>query len=595
MADIKKLFHELVAEKLIEQLQNGTAPWLRPWDAGAGVGFMPMNPTTGKRYKGINSLALMAEQRGDPRWLTYKQAQAIEAQVRKGEKGTTIQYWKTHNEFNKTDNNGKPVLDWDGKPFKVRIPLERPHVFYATVFNAEQINGLPEFVSKGVDWNPIERAETILSASGADIKHVESDTACYVQSKDTIYLPDKAQFGSADKYYATALHELGHWTGHETRLNRDLAHPFGSTKYAIEELRAEIFSMTLGDEIGIGHDPGQHAAYVASWIQVLKNDPTEIFRAAADAEKIQDYVLAFERQQTQVKATGLSETVDHQQKDNTPEYEILTDTQKRGITDSAAMQLARRDNKEKAKQEKVLTDKLAGLAPLDKPTKYMEANGIPLQSGLFTDGNGNDIYIPLVDISGRQRTVISVQSDGNKQFVNFSEKDGYFYVIGGHKQIEAAQVVMVTDDLASGIAINKATNTPVAVTFSSDSLLAAAKDIRGLYPDKGIVIAGEHGNTKADEAARAVNGKAAYPIFATGETNTESAGLSTFNDLAVKSKLGEAAIKRQLNPVVKQLKGQGYNLSNNARKIQVHKQPNVATRDNPIQARSVKLGKGYRA
>ncbi|WP_140410188.1 zincin-like metallopeptidase domain-containing protein, partial [Escherichia coli] len=111
--------------------------------------------------------------------------------------------------------------------------------------------------------------------------------------------PQQAAFPSADRYYATALHELGHWTGHASRLDRDLAHPFGSEGYAKEELRAEIASMIMGDELGIGHDPSQHVAYVKSWIKALQDDPLEIFRAAADAEKIQGFVLGLEQQRTQ--------------------------------------------------------------------------------------------------------------------------------------------------------------------------------------------------------------------------------------------------------------------------------------------------------
>jgi putative DNA primase/helicase len=118
-------------------------------------------------------------------------------------------------------------------------------------------------------------------------------------SQPTIHLPDKSRFPSADNYYATALHELGHWSGHASRLDRDLIHPFGSEGYAREELRAEIASMILGVELGIGHDPSQHAAYVGAWIKVLQDDPLEIFRAAADAEKIQGYVLGLEQNQSQ--------------------------------------------------------------------------------------------------------------------------------------------------------------------------------------------------------------------------------------------------------------------------------------------------------
>lgn len=296
----KKPFHQVVAEKLIEQLKSGTAPWQRPWEPGQPNAYLPFNPTTGKRYRGINAIHLMAQGRSDSRWMTYKQAAAVGAQVRRGEKGTLVQYWKFSEEQNKLDENGRPVLDENGKPVKETVMLERPRVFFATVFNAEQIDGLPPLTPpKEQTWNAIERAERILKASGAKITHVHGDQAFYRLSTDSITLPERGQFASADRYYATALHELGHWTGHPSRLNRDLANPFGSEAYAKEELRAEIASMILGDELGIGHDPGQHAAYVASWIKVLQDEPMEVFRAAADAEKIHDYVMAFEQKQVQ--------------------------------------------------------------------------------------------------------------------------------------------------------------------------------------------------------------------------------------------------------------------------------------------------------
>ncbi|MDA7024230.1 MULTISPECIES: zincin-like metallopeptidase domain-containing protein [Pseudomonas] len=298
--DAKKPFHEVVAEKLIEQLKQGTAPWQMPWKAGDGGGMMPFNPTTGKRYKGINAIHLLSQGRDDQRWLTFNQAKAAGAQVRKGEKSTSIQYWKFEEEQTKRDENNKPVLDGKGDPVKVRVRLERPKMFMANVFNAEQIDGLPLYQKPAQTWNALERAETILQASGADIRH-GGDRAYYRPSTDNIQLPDKAQFPSADNYYATALHELGHWTGHGSRLDRDLSHPFGSEGYAKEELRAEIASMILGDELGIGHDPGQHASYVQSWIKALQNDPLEIFRAASDAEKIQSFVLGLEQQQIQTQ------------------------------------------------------------------------------------------------------------------------------------------------------------------------------------------------------------------------------------------------------------------------------------------------------
>jgi len=297
MKDAKKAFHEQVAENLIEQLKKGVAPWQKPWKPGDLLAALPVNPTTGKRYRGINSLNLMSRDYADPRWLTYKQAESLGAQVRKGEKSTLVQYWKFTEEHIKKDDSGNPVLNNEGQPIKEQARLERPRVFYASVFNAEQVDNLPELSIKAPDWDSLERAEHILQASNAVIRHGEADNAFYRPSTDSIHLPHKHQFPTPDRYYATALHELGHWTGHELRLNRDLSHPFGSEGYGREELRAEIASMLLSGELGIGHDPGQHVAYVSSWIKALQEDPTEIFRAAADAEKIQDFVLALSQQQ----------------------------------------------------------------------------------------------------------------------------------------------------------------------------------------------------------------------------------------------------------------------------------------------------------
>lgn len=233
-----KAFHEQVAEKLIAQLKAGTAPWQRPWQPGDASALLPLNPTTGKRYRGINVIHLLSQGRTDPRWLTYKQAQALDAQVRKGEHGTPVQYWRFTEEQTRRDANGKPVLDPNGNPVKDTVALERPRVFFATVFNAEQIEGLAALTRSPPDWDPIARVEALLQASGVAIHHGEHNRAFYRPATDTIHLPAKAQFPSADRYYATALHELGHATGAPTRLDRDLSHPFGSEGYAREELRA---------------------------------------------------------------------------------------------------------------------------------------------------------------------------------------------------------------------------------------------------------------------------------------------------------------------------------------------------------------------
>ena len=136
----------------------------------------------------------------------------------------------------------------------------------------------------------------------------QGDRAFYRPATDRIHLPERDSFKSADTYYTTALHEPGHWTGHPSRLDRDLAHPFGSIGYAKEELRAEIVSLMVGDRLGIGHEPGQHAAYVKSWVHVLKEDPKEILRASRDADEIAGYVLGLEKDRAPTNIDKLPQT-----------------------------------------------------------------------------------------------------------------------------------------------------------------------------------------------------------------------------------------------------------------------------------------------
>lgn len=287
-----------VAQSIIRQLEQGVAPWTKPWQPGAR--FMPYNPTTGNEYQGMNALWLLsvAQTRGydDARWMTYRQAQAQGAQVSKGERAATIQYWKWQDLQAITDEAGRPVLDENGEPRRRVVRYERPRVWSAAVFNAGQIDGLPPLPDRptAAEWERQERCERILDHSKVSIQHRPGDRAYYRVSTDEIVLPERGQFPTADSYYATALHELGHATGHPSRLARDLGHPFGSEGYAREELRAEIASLMLGEQLQIGHDPSRHTAYVASWIKALEEDPREIFRAAADAEKITRLVRSYE-------------------------------------------------------------------------------------------------------------------------------------------------------------------------------------------------------------------------------------------------------------------------------------------------------------
>jgi putative DNA primase/helicase len=289
-------FARRLADKLIAQLKDGTSPWQKPWIDGQAFG--PYNPTTGNRYRGVNIVALMATDFTDPRWMTYKQAQSDGWQVKRGEKSTQIQHWIWEEERVRLGQNGQPELDSQGKAIKERVRLARPKVIGAAVFNAQQIEGIPPLEPKrDSEWNPIEQAEKLLKASNARIQHSAQGGAFYGLATDTIHLPNQDRFGSAGDYYSTALHELGHWTGHPERLDRDLKNPFGSVGYAREELRAEIASLILGSELGIGYDPSQHASYVDHWIQILTETPKEILYAAADAERISEYILCIEEKQ----------------------------------------------------------------------------------------------------------------------------------------------------------------------------------------------------------------------------------------------------------------------------------------------------------
>src|SRR5207237_2368310 len=165
-------------------------------------------------------------------------------------------------------------------------------------FNAQQMDAIPERTPKQhTEFEIVQAGESILQNSGAEILHDQNDRAFYNRASDQIHLPPKSAFPSAAAYYGTALHELGHWTGHPSRLDRETLNSsksFGDPSYAREELRAELASVFLAAERGIPHDPAQHAAYVGSWIKALQEDKNEIFRAARDAHKAADFVLSLE-------------------------------------------------------------------------------------------------------------------------------------------------------------------------------------------------------------------------------------------------------------------------------------------------------------
>lgn len=312
MNNSKNSVYKLVAATIIKQLEQGTAPWQIPWERNTPAFELPFNAITGKRYKGINILSLLSASRSDPRWVTFKQAEAQGWKVKKGEKASLIQYIKTHDYNPLKDDQGKIVINESGRPVQELQMLNKPLIANAWVFNGEQINGMPPLIraeKSEHSWEVIDRAENLIKESKAHIIHNREDRAYYNITQDKIVMPMRHQFPSADRYYATILHELGHWTAHEDRLDRNILYHYGSEGYAREELRAEIASLLIGHELNIGHDPSSHIAYVDSWIKILKDSPYEIQLAAYEAEKIFNYVMSFD----------LKRSIDHKEKkDHTP-------------------------------------------------------------------------------------------------------------------------------------------------------------------------------------------------------------------------------------------------------------------------------------
>ncbi len=321
-------YHREFAGRLIEMVEKHTAPWQQPWKVGERIG--PRNLATEQPYRGGNTIRLMAEaqDRGysDSRWGTYEQIQAAGGQVRKGERGTQILSFKTHRRVPVKDEKGSPVKDDKGKPVYRQEKLARPFTRIYTVFNAEQARGIkPEPRPAPTQaWQAHKRAEAVIRASGVPVEHVHGDRAYYELPKDRVVLPEKNQFASADNYYQTALHELGHATGHPDRMDRDtlkdgMDQGFGSEPYAREELRAEISAMMTGDRLGTGHDPSRGAAYVKSWVEVLDKNPREIVAASAEAQRMSDYLISRAQERTQEQGEK-TQGPDPKRSGDTPEY-----------------------------------------------------------------------------------------------------------------------------------------------------------------------------------------------------------------------------------------------------------------------------------
>lgn len=276
----KDLYQE-VTDRIIAQLEEGLIPWHKPW---TGTQSGAVSGTTGKPYSLLNQLLLQKP----GKWYTYKQAQSLGGQVRKGEKGSMVVFWK-------------PVIvteeTKDGEKKQKKVPMLRNYV----VFHADQIDNLPESETAEEPRfipNPDEAAESIiteyLTRESIHLEQAASNEAFYSPSFDKIHLPLMEQFPDTAEYYSTAFHEMTHSTGHKSRLNRleSTAH-FGNEEYSKEELVAEIGAASLLNHCGLETPKTfkNSAAYIQSWLQALKNDKKMIVSAASKASRAVDFIL----------------------------------------------------------------------------------------------------------------------------------------------------------------------------------------------------------------------------------------------------------------------------------------------------------------
>lgn len=271
--------YRAVTDRIIEAIEAGAGEFLMPWHGVSPGTGLPTNAATGKRYRGTNVLALWAEGslagHGSGYWGTYRQWQSLGAQVRRGERSATIVFYK-------------PLAAEEDQD----QPRKRLFARASRVFNASQVD---EWKSPEVDRpnlaETLAAVEAFVGSVGGDIRH-GFDHACYNLALDRIELPDRDRFAgtptssATEAYYATALHELTHWTGAPRRLKREFGKRFGDEAYAMEELVAELGAAFLCAEVGISASPRpDHAAYVAHWLEVLRGDRRAIFTAAQAAQE----------------------------------------------------------------------------------------------------------------------------------------------------------------------------------------------------------------------------------------------------------------------------------------------------------------------
>ncbi|RED25559.1 antirestriction protein ArdC [Rhodopseudomonas thermotolerans] len=281
--------YQTITNKIVADLEQGIRPWLKPWSVEHAAGRItrPLR-ANGIPYQGVNVLMLWTEAvtkgYAAPFWMTFKQAIDLGAHVRKGEQGCLVVY---ADRIRRTERNAET-----GEETEAEIPFMKGY----TVFNVEQIDDLPAHFyaappPRAEPLQRIERAEAFFAAIRAEVHH-GGNRACYVVSQDRIDLPPFEAFRDPESYYATRAHETIHWTRHENRLNREFGRKrWGDEGYAMEELVAELGSAFLSADLELTPEVrDDHAAYIASWLEVLKRDKRAIFTAASYAQRAADFL-----------------------------------------------------------------------------------------------------------------------------------------------------------------------------------------------------------------------------------------------------------------------------------------------------------------
>ena len=295
-----------ITGKIIADLEQGVRPWFRPWNADHAAGRItrPLRHN-GVPYRGINVVMLwsasVTKGYACPLWLTFKQALELGGNVRKGETGELVVY---ANSITRTETDDR------GEETERNIPFLKGY----TVFNAEQCEGLPAHYTAKAEppaltpLQRIEAADRFFAATGANIRH-GGTKAYYAEGPDYVQMPPFETFRDAESYAATLAHELTHWTKHDKRLARDMGRvKWGDEGYAREELVAELGSAFLCADLGITPDVREdHAAYIASWLKVLKDDKRFIFTAASHAQRAADHLHSLQPNQTETSTEAAEE------------------------------------------------------------------------------------------------------------------------------------------------------------------------------------------------------------------------------------------------------------------------------------------------